>query len=292
MYSHFQFYTNNAQIIQVLGSSHYPVQLESTSLNSSYSVSWHTTSVPFTARLSVHGDLAFNKFGYAFFVFCLIAFILALCVRVIIGKLTIYEELLTPVASVALKEDLAVFKRIAGHVFRPPSCLLLFTVWVSTGAQLLATALLTFLLLLLYPVYAERGYATSMLVTVYSLCALVGGLRSSSYYLQNKGRWWVTTQLLSFLSLPCLVAEVVLSVQAASPALPTLSIKELRVFLLFGGSLHVLGAVLGRKYLSNPNYPCKVSLAQEPTCFKKDGSSIHLSSSPSQVISLSGPCSF
>ena len=281
VYSHFnfQFHYNNNQLIQVLCKPEDPVKLESAeqSLNFSYSLTWLSTSVPFEARLSIYSDPGFfPTFGHWLTAgnATVMAMFVIFLVRVILGRLIMHQELLEYDqsrlrTSGALAADLAAFKQMAGEVFRPPSCLLLLTVCVSAGTQLLGVALSMLLLFLLYPMYIESGNLLSMLIVVYSLFGLLGGLRCGSFYSQQGGRYWIATLLISLLGVPLLVGGVVLGLHAFSPALPWLSPVEGRVFLSLGVPLHVGGAVIGRKCLADPKYPCKVNTWQPLLRYQK-----------------------
>jgi len=82
--------------------------------------------------------------------------------------------------------NLAPFHKMTGEVFRAPACPLLFTTCVSAGMQFLAVAVSGLLFFVLYPVYIERNYR--LLIELYSLLALLGGLGSGSLYAQQRGR--------------------------------------------------------------------------------------------------------
>lgn len=276
VYTHFnlQVSHNANQIIQVLYHTENPVKLgsEGQSLDFSYSITWRWTSTPFEDRLGLYTDPGFflsSKHVGMLVSFVLLAIAFALVVRLILGKLIIYQELVEcapPVINTSgtTDTDLAAFKQMAGEVFRVPSCLLLFTVCVSAGTQLLAVALSMLLLFLVYPVYIERTHVTSILAVLYSLFSLLGGFRSGSFYIQQSGRYWITALVVSALGVPLLV---VLNLQEFSPV--WLSTVEGRFLLFVGAPLHVVGTFLGRKYLANPQYPCKISTAQPPTRYQK-----------------------
>lgn len=158
----------------------------------------------------------------------------------------------------------AEWKQIAGEVFRAPGCLLLLTVCVGTGLQLLAVAASLHLLCLLNPVFTERNYMAVLLPGLYSLFALLGGLLSASFYTQHRGQYWITAMLTSLLGFPCIAAVTLLSLDhlKAGPPLPYWMIW-LRLFLIVDVPLHLLGTIIGRKYLCDLKYPCKINLVQQ-----------------------------
>jgi len=280
VHTHFKLlvHYNSHQIIQVLYEPEGLVKLERTEqfLNFSYSIAWLPTSIPFEDRLSLSQNLPSSTLFYSFMFFgsCCIWILQLLGLRLIFGRLTIYNEFIEaalPVANASgsLQSDLAAFKHLAGDVFKAPSRLLLFTLFISAGVQLMAVALATLLLFLFHPVYLERTHRVSMLVTLYSLFSLLGGLRSGSFYQQQRGRYWVVNMLISLLTVPLLVGAVVVTLQIYSPVPPLLSEAEGRVFLFLGVPLHIGGSLCGRKYLANPNFPCKVSTVQPLNRFDK-----------------------
>ena len=163
----------------------------------------------------------------------------------------------------------AAFKQLSGDAFRAPKYVLLLAVCVGVGTQLLAATLSMLLLVMFYPVYLESTHLMSMLVMLYSLCAVLNGLRSGSFYIQQRGRYWKSVMLMSLLCVPLLVGSVVFTSHMYSPAFPCLGWAEGQVFLFIGVPLHVAGAVLGRKYLADPKYPCKISLVQPRRRYKK-----------------------
>jgi len=265
---------NRHQIIQVLYEPETLVKLEKTeqSLDFSYSVTWIPTSISFESRFSLYENLQFPTTLYSFMFGCcfVVLVIVVLGIRLTFGRLTIYNEFIEdarPVTNTSgiVESDLGAFKQLAGQVFRAPSCLLLFTACTSAGVQLLAVTLVMLLLFQLYPVYMERTHRMSMLVTLYSLFSLLGGLRSGSFYQQHRGRYWVVNLLISLFTVPLLVGAVVLTLQAYSPVPPLLSETEGRVFLFLGVPLHIGGNFIGWKYLADPGFPCKVSTMQPPT---------------------------
>jgi len=164
---------------------------------------------------------------------------------------------------------LAAFKQMAGEVFRAPSYILLFTVCISAGTQLLAVTLSMLFLLILYPVYAESGYTMSLLPVLYSLFSLLGGVRSGSYYRQQRGRNWIQVLLLSLLSIPSIISVIVVRFQESSASLPRINTAEGQIFLLVAIPLHIVGTILGRRCFADPHYPCKVNLVQPSIRYQK-----------------------
>jgi len=294
VHTHFklQIHHNSHNIIQVLYKPEGLIKLARTEqfLGFSYSIAWVPTSTQFETRLILSQDLPFPTLLYSFMFFGSFCFLILplLGLRLILGRLTIHNEFIEatlPVANTSgsLRSDIAAFKQLTADVFRAPACLLLFTACTSAGVQLLAVALAMLLLFLFQPVYLERTHRVSMLVTLYSLFSLLGGLRSGSFYQQQRGRYWVVNMLISLLTVPLLVGAVVLTLQTYSPIPPLLSEVEGKIFLFLGVPLHIGGNFIGRKYLSNPNYPCKVSTMQPPSRFHKRWFQHHL-----VIILLSG----
>ena len=264
VYTHFRLLIshNDNQITEVHYKPENLVKLEST-MDFTYSVTWLPTSTPFAARLRLSEDPFFHILAHSMIAFSITMLMIGpiAVIRLIVGRLILHNEFLEsapPVTNTSgtLGHDLAAFKQLAGEVFRPPGYLVLFTVCISGGTHLLAITLALLLLFLLCPVYMERTHRGPVLVLVYSLLALLGGLRSGSYYQQQGGRYWLTTLFLSLLSIPLLVTAMVLTIQ------PLLGESEAQVFLLLGVPLHLVGATLGRKYSTPFSRPCKSSPQQ------------------------------
>ena len=276
VHTHFKLliHYHNNQIIQVLYEPEGLVKLERTEqlLNFSYSITWLPSSTLFEDRLSLSQNIQFPTFFYSLMSCCgyFVLIVILLVARLTLGRLVRYKEFIKDALPITnnsgtVEKDVAAFKQLAGHAFKAPSCLLLFTACTSAGVQLLAVALVMFLLFIFHPVYLERTHRVSILIMLYSLFSLLGGLRSGSFYQQHRGRYWVVNLLISLFTVPLLFGSVVLILQAYSPVPPLLSEAEGRVFLFLGVPLHLGGSCVGRKYLANPNYPCKVSTLQPPT---------------------------
>lgn len=294
VYTHLSLlvYYNDKQIIQVLYQPDELVQLESPdeamdeqALSFYYSVTWLPTSTPFEARLNVYKDPGFfesnvhwfsilNSFVMVFLMCGIVGLILS---RTLSKDYAQYEKQEQEMDTLgAVISDSAGWKQISGEVFRAPSYLLLFTVCMGAGAQLLAVALSMLLLCLFYPVYTERGRMTSLLLVMYSVFAVLGGIRSGSFYLQQRGRNWIKAMLVSLLAVPFVVTVVVLSLSvhaalhSSSAVLPLFSLVEvLGLFLFVAVPLHVEGTILGRSYLADAKYPCQVSMVRQPILRQK-----------------------
>lgn len=294
VYTHLSLmiYHNENQIIQVLYQPEDLIPLESPdealdeqSLDFTYSVTWVPTSTPFESRLNVYKDPGFFESNIHWFSI-LNSFIMVLLMCSLVGLILSrtlskdyaqYEKQEQDVDTLgAVISDSAGWKQIAGEVFRAPSYLLLFTVCVGAGMHLLAVVVTLLVLCFFYPVYTERGRMTSLVLILYSLYAVLCGVRSGSFYLQQRGRNWIRAMLTSLLTVPFLVTTVTVSLsilaylQSSTATLPLFSLVEvLGLFLFVAVPLHVEGTILGRSYLSDPKYPYQVSMVRQPILRQK-----------------------
>ena len=269
---HLQIHYNRNHIVQVLYQPGNPVKLASAdevqqqSLHFTYSAVWLPTSSPFETRLYLYQDPGFVDVAKQWLSGSLSVLTVVLgCAVIIIIRIEAFPNDTVKEMNIQAVHDFAGWKQIAGEVFRAPSCLLMFTVCVSVGVQLLAVAACMQLLCFLYPMYTERNYMTEMAIKLYSGFALLGGLCNGSFYKQHHGRYWISAMLASLLGLPSIIGMTMLYLPAVFPLI------DLEVgFLLVAAPLHVAGTMIGRKYLADPKFPCKVNLVRKPIRSRKN----------------------
>ncbi|CAA6667026.1 unnamed protein product [Spirodela intermedia] len=95
-------------------------------------------------------------------------------------------------------QELTGWKSIHGDVFRFPEHKSLFSAVLGSGTQLLALALLIFLLAQIGVFYPyNRGACFTALVLIYALTSGIAGYTATSMYLQLEGDHWVRNLLLT-----------------------------------------------------------------------------------------------
>jgi len=273
LFTHFHLliHYNNSQIIQVLYQPKNPIQLalpgEVQSLDFSYSVSWEPTSDSFDTRLSFYEDPGFSNSPLHWLVIGIaVSFLRAVYMMI---KVLRREMLREPEKEMntggRVDSEWSSWKQLKGEVFRTPSCLLLLTIGVSAGVQLLVVAVPFQLLCLFYPIYTELSHMPKLVLRLYTMSSLLGGLYSGSVYKQRGGRRWIVAMLATLLALPTLVAGALLGLMALrtdSSLFSTLEGLEMCMFVAV--PLHIAGTLFGRKYFGDPKYPCKVNIMKQP----------------------------
>lgn len=117
---------------------------------------------------------------------------------------------------------------------------------------------------------------TSLIIYGHIILGVVGGFKTSNHYAQFKGKFWIRTLFIGAWVVPGFIfaVESVLNSLAvmyqSSAAIPIGSILELGVlYSLLHFPLFFIGGILGRNYLTNPDFPVKPSPIKQPILKEK-----------------------
>lgn len=174
----------------------------------------------------------------------------------------------------ALERDLAEetgWKLVHGDVFRPPAHRLLLSACVGTGAQLTLLALLTMLATIAGTLFEERGSILTVLLVSYALTSVAGGYVSGGLYASMDGRNWMRAMMLTAALFPgacCSIALLLNTIAVFYGSLAAVPfgyiVAVVALWALGALPLTVLGTVLGRRYSSAPDHPCRVKRIPSP----------------------------
>ncbi|ORY90520.1 hypothetical protein BCR43DRAFT_567041 [Syncephalastrum racemosum] len=244
-----------------------------------YSVEWSPTTTPFENRFErlletdffehkVHWLSIFSSFMMVLFLTGLVSVIL---LRTIKRDYARYDR----------EEGLADFdrdlgddygwKQVHGDVFRQPPRLMIMSALMGTGSQLVILAGVVILYTIVGDLYAERATILTATIFLYALTSGIAGYTSARYYARYGGKEWVRNVLLTASIWPgaiVLIGGYVNSVAiyyASSRAIAfsiMLAMLAIWVFLCF--PLTLLGAIVGRNWGSNADFPCRVNPIPRP----------------------------
>ena len=164
-------------------------------------------------------------------------------------------------------EEETGWKLIHGDVFRMPSSPMLFTACLGAGAQLFATTLVLFTMVIVgvfNPI--KRGNTAQVLTLLYILFSGVGGCVSARFYKQMGGERWVWNVVLcaSIYSVPFTGVFAVLNSVAigfnSTAALPFGTIMVyISLFFLLAFPLTIVGGIVGRNMAGDFEAPCRTT---------------------------------
>ncbi|KAI8091041.1 uncharacterized protein B0P05DRAFT_485514 [Gilbertella persicaria] len=285
VYTHksFSIQYNNDKIISVSLQHASPVELkynqQSLELSFTYSIDWNPTDIAFEDRFDslletdffehkVHWLSIFSSFMMVLFLTGLVSVIL---LRTVKRDFTRYdrEEGLTD-----FDRDLGDeygWKQVHGDVFRQPPRLMLMSILMGTGSQLVILSAVVILYTILGDLYAERATILTATIFLYALTSFVAGYTSARYYIRYGGKDWVKTFIMTAslwpgaVSLICGFINTLAIYYNSSRAISfytLLSIVALWIFLCF--PLTLLGTIVGRNWGSQPDFPCRVNPIPRP----------------------------
>ncbi|KAI9199296.1 uncharacterized protein BJ171DRAFT_219912 [Polychytrium aggregatum] len=286
LYTHktFQLSYNGDQIIHAEVASSNPVLLPShldgtLSIDFTYSVEWTETSDPYSTRFSryldsdffehkIHWFSIFNSFMMVIFLAGLVILILMRTLKHDYSRYNIEDNLLD------LDRDLGDeygWKQVHGDVFRRPAHLSILSALVGTGIQMGCLILVLLTYAIVGDLYTERATLLTVGIFLYALTALISGFFSGSYFAKYGGKNWTLTMLVTAGLWPGSVGIVSFLVNfvsisySSSKAIPfttMLAITAIWCFIVF--PLTLLGAIMGRNWSSEPNFPCRVNPIPRP----------------------------
>ncbi|KAL3901604.1 MAG: hypothetical protein SGCHY_000468 [Lobulomycetales sp.] len=163
------------------------------------------------------------------------------------------------------------WKQVHGDVFRPPLRLGLMAALVGSGVQMVFISAVLILSAVAGEFYMERATMLTAGIVLYACTSLISGYFSGSYYARYGGKSWVRAMVLTSGLWPGGVALVVLCInflaiyKGLSQAIPFTTMIALAcmwAFLVF--PLTLLGAIIGRNWAGEPNFPCRVNPIPRP----------------------------
>lgn len=250
----------------------------------SFAVTWTETDTPFEKRFEkyldytffehkIHWFSIFNSFMMVMFLTGLVTIILMRTLKKDYARYAREDGDLE-----ALERDLAEetgWKLVHGDVFRPPAHRMLLSACVGTGIQLALLGLATILITIFGTLFEERGTILTVSIVTYALTSFVGGYVSGGLYAAMDGKSWMRAMMLTAVLFPGVCCGIALGLNtiaigygslAAVPFGYIVIVVLLWAFLSI--PLCVLGTVVGRKYASAPNNPCRVKRIPSPIPLK------------------------
>ncbi|GAB5591834.1 hypothetical protein Unana1_06734 [Umbelopsis nana] len=274
---------NDDRIIEINLTDANPVRLDSSSptveLDFTYSVEWVPLEKEFKDRFDrfldadffehkVHWFSILSSFMMVLFLTGLVAVIL---LRTIKRDYARYDK----------EDGLGDFdrdigddygwKQLHGDVFRQPPKLMLLSSFIGVGNQLIILSAVVILYTIMGDLYVERATILTATIFLYALTSGVAGYTSASYYAKYGGKDWIRNVILTASLWPGAVSLVGGFVNAiaiyysSSRAIAfsvMLAMVAIWVFLCF--PLTLLGAIVGRNWAGQPDFPCRVNPIPRP----------------------------
>ncbi|KAI9282372.1 hypothetical protein BC943DRAFT_344053 [Umbelopsis sp. AD052] len=274
---------NEDRIIEINLTDSNPIRLDpsasSVELEFSYSVEWVPQDKAFKDRFDrfldadffehkVHWFSILSSFMMVLFLTGLVAIIL---LRTIKRDFTRYDK----------EDGLGDFdrdigedygwKQLHGDVFRQPPKLMLLSSLIGVGNQLILLSAVVILYTIVGDLYVERATILTATIFLYALTSGVAGYSSASYYAKNGGKDWIRNVMLTASLWPGAVASVggfvnaVAIYYSSSRAIAfsvILAMLAIWVFLCF--PLTLLGAIVGKNWAGQPDFPCRVNPIPRP----------------------------
>ncbi|KAI8579681.1 hypothetical protein K450DRAFT_241002 [Umbelopsis ramanniana AG] len=274
---------NEDRIIEINLTDSNPIRLDpsasSVELEFSYSVEWVPQDKDFKDRFNrfldadffehkVHWFSILSSFMMVLFLTGLVAIIL---LRTIKRDFTRYDK----------EDGLGDFdrdigedygwKQLHGDVFRQPPKLMLLSSLIGVGNQLMILSAVVILYTIVGDLYVERATILTATIFLYALTSGVAGYTSASYYAKNGGKDWIRNVMLTASLWPGAVASVggfvnaVAIYYSSSRAIAfsvILAMLAIWVFLCF--PLTLLGAIVGKNWAGQPDFPCRVNPIPRP----------------------------
>ncbi|CAA7403837.1 unnamed protein product [Spirodela intermedia] len=169
----------------------------------SYSATWKETDIPFGKRMETYSMTSSLPYlgiqGWSIINSCETLLILTVVLGVILIRVLRNNSIKYSLDEESAEDqELTGWKSIHGDVFRFPEHKSLFSAVLGSGTQLLALALLIFLLAQIGVFYPyNRGACFTALVLIYALTSGIAGYTATSMYLQLEGDHWVRNLLLT-----------------------------------------------------------------------------------------------
>lgn len=271
---------NGNQIVDINLTSMKKKQLmPNSNIQFTYEVQWKSSDISFRDRYEkyldpkffqhrIHWFSVFNSFMMVIFLVGLVSMILMRTLRKDYARYSKDDDLDD------MERDLGDeygWKQIHGDVFRPPLYPLTFSVFVGTGAHVLAATFSVILFVMIGDLYTERGTVVSTAVFVFAAMSPVNGYAGGSLYARIGGKRWIRQMLISSLFLPLVVAGTAFLINFiamyyhASRAIPFGTMVAMVCILLFVIlPLNLIGTILGRNLSGSNTTPCRVNAVPRP----------------------------
>ncbi|OZJ05864.1 hypothetical protein BZG36_00936 [Bifiguratus adelaidae] len=244
-----------------------------------YTVKWTPTDKPFDKRFESYLDADFFEHKIHWFSilnsFLMVLFLSGLVSVILLRTLRRdYARYDKEEGFGDLDHDLGDdygWKQVHGDVFRSPPQLMAFSALVGTGNQLVVLVFFVILYTIIGDSYAERATILTATIFLYALTSGLAGYRSASIYAQYGGKDWIKNMLLTALLWPAMVSIVTAFINSvaiyysSSRAIAfTVMLAMLAIWLFLCFPLTLLGAILGKNWAGQPNFPCRVNPIPRP----------------------------
>ncbi|KAI7871697.1 hypothetical protein BDF14DRAFT_1954399 [Spinellus fusiger] len=251
----------------------------SQSINFTYSIQWKPTDIVFEDRFrklletdffehKVHWLSIFSSFMMVLSLTGLVSIIL---LRTVKSDYARYDREEGPIDFDRDFGDDYGWKQVHGDVFRQPPRLMFLSAFMGTGSQLVILAAIVILYTIVGGLYAERATILTTTIFLYAFTSLVSGYTSARYYTRWGGKDWVRNVFLTAGLWPATVVGVSSYVNsiaiyyASSRAIAfstILAMLALWLFVCF--PLTLLGAIVGRRWTQQTDFPCRVNPIPRP----------------------------
>ncbi|KAL1923231.1 uncharacterized protein VTP21DRAFT_9607 [Calcarisporiella thermophila] len=285
LYTHrnFDIGYNDDKIIEVNLTSGKPVLLQlndqPVDVEFTYTVRWVQSDKKFEDRFEkyldsdffehkIHWFSIFNSFMMVLFLTGLVSVILLRTLRRDYARYDKEEGLGD------LDHDLVDdygWKQVHGDVFRAPPRLMLFSAIYGTGHQLTILAFAVILYTILGDLYLERATILTATIFLYALTSAFAGYTSASTYARYGGRDWIRNVLLTASLWPGVVTvlcgyvnTVAFYYNSTRAVHYTAILAMIAIWLFLVFPLTLLGAIIGRNWNGQPDFPCRVNPIPRP----------------------------
>ncbi|KAJ3282036.1 Transmembrane 9 super member 3 [Borealophlyctis nickersoniae] len=244
-----------------------------------WSVKWVETDRPFSTRFNVYLDEQFFEHKIHWFSifnsFMIVVFLIGLVGVILLRTLRRdYARYDKEDGMMDLDRDLGDefgWKQVHGDVFRSPSHLTLFSALLGTGFQLCVLTLSIILYTIMGDLYAERATILTATIFLYALTAMFSGYYAGSFYTKYGGKNWISAVFLTAGLFPGTVGLIAFLINfvaisyTSSRAIPfgtMVAILAIWLFIVF--PLTLVGAIFGRRWAGQPNFPCRINPIPRP----------------------------
>jgi transmembrane 9 superfamily protein 3 len=163
------------------------------------------------------------------------------------------------------------WKQVHGDVFRSPMHLSILSSLLGTGTQLIVLGFAVISYTIMSDLYLERSTMLTASIFLYALTSFVSGYISLNHYTRYGGKKWIRTLVITSLLFPGVISIIGGSVNLIAiyynlsrvvPFNIMIAIAAIWLFLVF--PLNLLGAIIGKNYVSNKGLPCRVNPIPRP----------------------------
>jgi len=287
MWTHkkFEIGYNGDQIVEINLTSENKVKVEEGGdLPFTYQVTWKQSQMTYEKRYEkyldpgffqhrIHWFSIFNSFMMVIFLVGLVSMILMRTLRKDYARYSKEDDLDD------MERDLGDeygWKQVHGDVFRMPSYPTILCSLIGSGYHLAAVTMCVIGFVIMGDLYMGRGSIMSTIIFVYAATSPVNGFFGGALYSRQGGKQWIRQMIVSASFIPGLVCgstfliNFVAMYYKASRAIPfgtMVAIAAICLFVIL--PLTLVGTVLGRNIMGQPNNPCRVNPVARPIPEKK-----------------------